>query len=171
MLILNINGPINAGKSTVGKLLQAKISTSCFIEADDLLSDEEQKRLKLDFRAGIRERLKRLDIEIARMTKAKRYETIIFAYPLSERNYRQWKTYENEDIRLICVTLAPDMENCLKNRGTRTLSDRERQRIREMYEEGYAAPANADLVIHNDHQTPEQTADEIIRFLKQKNGL
>ena len=43
MLIVNINGPINAGKSTICRLLAKDLPDCLFIEADDLLSDEEQE--------------------------------------------------------------------------------------------------------------------------------
>ena len=45
MLILNINGPINSGKSTVSKILVNMLSNVNFIEVDELVSDEEQKKL------------------------------------------------------------------------------------------------------------------------------
>ena len=44
MLILNINGPINAGKSTVSKILLNLLPSATLIEVDDLLSDEEQEK-------------------------------------------------------------------------------------------------------------------------------
>ena len=47
MRIININGPINAGKTTISKLLSACLLQSLFIEVDDLLSDEEQADLGL----------------------------------------------------------------------------------------------------------------------------
>ena len=43
MRIININGPINSGKTTVSKLLQEKLPDCLFVEVDELLSDEEQK--------------------------------------------------------------------------------------------------------------------------------
>ena len=61
MKIININGPINAGKTTICKLLQEKLSQSLFIEVDDLLLDDEQENLKLTREQGWAERLKRLN--------------------------------------------------------------------------------------------------------------
>ncbi|NCB50065.1 MAG: hypothetical protein EOM53_05265 [Alphaproteobacteria bacterium] len=37
MLIVNINGPINSGKTTVSKILEKKMQNAVFIEGDDLL--------------------------------------------------------------------------------------------------------------------------------------
>ena len=45
MLILNINGPINSGKTTVSRILEKILPDSLFIEVDDLLSDDEEKPL------------------------------------------------------------------------------------------------------------------------------
>ena len=61
MKILNINGPINSGKTTISKLLQKKLPKSFFIEVDELLSDDEQKKLSLSRKEGWEERLQRLD--------------------------------------------------------------------------------------------------------------
>ena len=42
MLILNINGPINSGKTTVSKILSEQLENTLFIEVDDLLGDDEE---------------------------------------------------------------------------------------------------------------------------------
>lgn len=85
MLIVNINGPINAGKSTVCRLLAKDLPNCLFIEADDLLSDEEQESLHLDFMGGIVERLRRLEQKIAVEKNDGRYGVILFAYPMTEK--------------------------------------------------------------------------------------
>ena len=72
---------------------------------------------------------------------------------------------EDEKTRFINITLAPSLEECLKNRGTRELDDWERNRIKEMYQEGYQNRPFSDLIIRNDNQTPEQTAEIIIAFI------
>lgn len=164
MKIININGPINSGKSTVSKILVNLLPKAAFIEVDELLSDKEQISLKLDFKAGIAERLKRLETEVKKHIASNNYDYIIFAYPMNVRNYNLWKNMV-EDSSLVCITLSPSMENCLKNRGTRELTAFEISRIKEMYCQEYHCPPNADLIIYNDNQTPEQTAQEIYDFL------
>ena len=64
-------------------------------------------------------------------------------------------------VPLHCVTLDPSMAVALTNRGTRELTEGERQRIPELYAEGYHAPAFG-TIINNAHQTPEETAREIL---------
>ena len=79
MLIININGAINSGKSTVSKILAQHLKSSCFIEVDDLLSDEEQSVLGLNRKEGWQERIKRLQRIIEAEKRNRQYENIVFA--------------------------------------------------------------------------------------------
>ena len=56
MLILNINGPINSGKTTVSKILVNLLQNATFIEVDELMTDEEEKKLGLSIQDGWAER-------------------------------------------------------------------------------------------------------------------
>ncbi|MDW2994669.1 MAG: adenylyl-sulfate kinase [Alphaproteobacteria bacterium] len=165
MLILNINGPINSGKSTVSKLLVQMLPHAVFIEVDDLLSDAEEQKLGLTMQDGWAERLNRLDKIISDQKTQHRYETIIFAYPMTDNLYRRWSTHVDKNTRFIAITLAPSLEKCLTNRGTRKLTDWEMGRIKEMYSENYHKPTNANLIINNDGQTPHQTAQQVADFI------
>jgi len=170
MLILNINGPINVGKSTVCKILVNLLKKSVFIEVDDLLSDEEQETLGLSLKEGWAERLNRLNKQLSDLKQSKEYETIIFAYPITEKMYQSWKAFEDEQTKFLNITLAPSLEECLKNRGTRELTERETNRIHQMYDEGYHNRPYTDFIINNEHQTPTETA-EVIRGFISKNYL
>lgn len=164
-VIININGPINSGKSTVSKLLNRQFKNSVFIEVDDLMSDEEQSALGLSLRAGWAERLNRLDKEIIKL-KASDCDFIIFAYPMDDANYKRWRKFADLNTVFLSITLAPSLEVCLQNRGQRELTAWEKSRIAQMYTENYQAPQHSDLIICNDAQTPEETVDIITDFLK-----
>lgn len=100
MLILNINGPINSGKSTVSKILVQQLKSACFIEVDDLLSDRERHLLGLNREEGWRERIRRLQ-EIVRTEKRKKqYENIIFAYPMTGKLFNEWKNWEDKNTKI-----------------------------------------------------------------------
>ena len=71
MLILNINGPMNAGKSTVSKILVNMLPNATFIEVDELMSDEEQKKLGLSMQQGWRERHKRLNQKLQALKESR----------------------------------------------------------------------------------------------------
>ncbi|MBQ7660047.1 MAG: GNAT family N-acetyltransferase [Alphaproteobacteria bacterium] len=165
MKIININGPINSGKTTISKLLQEKLPQSLFIEVDDLLSDDEQENLKLSREQGWAERLQRLDKIIVQEKNLRRYDNIIFAYPMTDKTYHQWKLWEDKNTKFINITLAPNMDVCLQNRGTRELSETEKTRIEQMYQEGYHCSNFADFIINNTQQTPQETLQKILDFL------
>ena len=155
MQIININGPINSGKTTVSKLLVNSLPQALFIEVDDLLSDEEQAKLGLSMEEGWAERTNRLD-KIIRQEKANgKYQTIVFAYPISPNLYQDWKSWEDKATSFINITLSPKLEVCLQNRGARELDDWEIKRIKQMYQEGYQHPPCADLIIDNSCQSPQ----------------
>lgn len=165
MRIININGPINSGKSTVSKLLKEKLPDCLFIEVDELLSDEEKEKLNLSREEGWAERLKRLD-KIIEDEKIKRnFENIIFAYPMTDKMYQKWKSWEDKNTKFINITLSPLLDVCLQNRGTRELTGQEKERIYQMYDEGYQTPQFSDLIVDNTNQTPEETLKQIINFL------
>lgn len=163
MRLLNINGPINAGKTTVAKVLAQQLPQALFIEVDDLLSDAEQEKLGLDFKAGIALRLERLDEKLRQLIAAGQHQLIIFAYPMSAANHLRWSALAVKDIDFKSVTLAPDLDACLINRGTRDLTEWETNRIHQMYDQSFQKPEHADLVINNTHQTPNETAAQILQ--------
>ena len=166
MKIVNINGPINSGKSTVSKLLIEKIGRSLFIEVDDLLSDEEQEILGLTMEEGWGERTNRLSKLINQYKENKQYDVVVFAYPITQKLYDEWKAWEDKNTLFINITLSPRLEVCLKNRGQRELEEWEINRIKQMYDEGYNNREYADLTIDNSAQTPQESVDEILSFLK-----
>lgn len=166
MQIININGPINSGKSTISKLLEKELPNALFIEVDDLLSDEEQEKLGLKMEQGWQERTNRLAKIVNAEKQNKAYDNIVFAYPISENLYNEWKLWQDENTKFINITLAPKLEVCLTNRGTRELEEAEKHRIVQMYEEGYHNRAYSDLIIDNSVQTPSETLDTILKFLR-----
>lgn len=166
MLIININGPINSGKSTVSQILVRQIPSTHFIEVDDLLSDEEQISLGLSLKEGWQERVNRLCKIIENEKQLKRFENIIFAYPMTEKLFNEWKKWEDATTKFVNITLAPSLSVCIKNRGMRRLSDAEVCRIKEMYQEGYHNSKFADLTIDNSNQTPNETVHQILLFLR-----
>ncbi len=169
MKIININGPINAGKTTVSKILADQLRSSLFIEVDNLLSDDEQKAKGLNMQEGWQERLKRLKYIIEQEKQKQQYENIIFAYPLTEKTYTEWKQWEDETTKFININLAPQLEICLQNRGKRILNDQEKNRIKQMYQQGHHNSKFADLIIDNSIQTPLQTTQQILTFLQVKS--
>ena len=63
--------------------------------------------------------------------------------------------------------LAPPLEIALQTRGPRTLSEKDRDWIRQMYEWNLHAPGFG-IVIDNQDQTPEQTAALIADYIRNR---
>lgn len=166
MRIININGPINSGKTTISKLLCAALPQALFIEVDDLLSDAEQEKLGLSMQEGWQERTKRLVDKIKQEKLKGVYNNIVFAYPITKNLYSEWKEFEDGKTTFINITLSPALDVCLKNRGSRKLDTWEIRRIKEMYKEGYQNPQFADLIVDNSRQTPSETLNSILSFLE-----
>ena len=159
-MILFINGSINSGKSTVAKLLAAKIPNSAVIEIDALrgmiewMPIDQAIPINLENAISIIKNLTHHGI------------SCIIPYPLSQKNYEYVTANLSElgaDIRFI--TLAPPLAEITKNRsGERELTDWERERIKHHYDIGIHAPSFGEI-IDNSRQTPEETAEVILKNL------
>ncbi len=149
-MIIFINGSINSGKSTAGKLLAEKLGYE-FIEFDDIrhtISEPNiEKALPQVFDRGIK-LLNKLDQD---------GNSVVVAYPLSQRNYDLLKNKLSKPP--LVITLSPRLDVVLKNRGGRKLDDAERERIKYHYKIGINSPNfgfiidNSDLSINETIQT------------------
>ena len=155
-MIIFLNGSINAGKSTVAKILAKKLSDVALLEIDALR--EMIEWMPIDQAVPIN-----LENAISVIKNfSKRNLNVIVPYPLSQKNY-DYMTENLKDLetKIYFFTLAPKIETALTNRGTRELDDWERERIQHHYDIGIASPTFGEI-IDNSEQTPEETADYIL---------
>jgi cytidylate kinase len=151
-MIIFINGSINSGKSTVAKILAAKLGETAVLEVDFLremiswLPLEQAIPINLENAVAI--------IKVL----AKRNINVVIPYPLSKDNLEylleNLKEYEEA---ISIFTLSPELEVALTNRGGREISDEEKARIKYHYAIGIPNPG-IGIVVDNSEQTPEQTA-------------
>lgn len=155
-MIIFLNGSINAGKSTVAKLLAKELPDTALIEIDALR--EMISWMPID--QSIPLNLENAVSVISNFVK--RGLNVLIPYPLSQKNYdymvENLKDL-NTDIRVF--TLAPQLEKALTNRGSRELSDWEMERIKHHYTIGIHNPTFGEI-IDNSGQTPEETAKYIL---------
>lgn len=161
-MIIFINGSINAGKSTVAKLLADKIGDSALVEIDSFhnfipwMPISESVLINLE------------NATLVIKNFAKRGFNVIVPCPLSKRNY-EYLMEElkdvSEDIQIF--TLNPNLEKVLKNRGERELSEAEQERIRYHYSIGINNPAFGK-VIDNTNQSVEETVESILGLMENK---
>lgn len=152
-----VSGPINAGKSTVATQLSRMVPHGLFLDGDDFAPPDQP------FETRIVVGLARL-VETA-LVESGKGRLVVAAYPLSAVDWAAVAdAFARHHLDARCVTLAPPLSVALTNRGTRVLSDWERNRIREMYELGFARPSFG-LIFDNSDEMPEATALRIRRAL------
>lgn len=158
-MIIFINGTINSGKSTVAKLLQKRIPKAAVVEVDalrefiDWLPLEQAIPINLKNAVSVVKNFVSEDLNV------------ILPYPLSEKNYEFFaKELATINQKLTFITLAPQLEKVLENRGVREVTEQEKQRIRYHYDNGLEKP-RFGTIIDNSNQTPEQTVEEILKKL------
>ncbi|HEY8600168.1 MAG TPA: hypothetical protein VIL85_17155 [Thermomicrobiales bacterium] len=159
-MIILLSGPINSGKSTVGKALAALLPAMTHLEVDTLrelihfLPLEEAIPINLENAAAIASNLARSGIGV------------ILTYPLGPEDYEYLvRAFAALPTAIHTFILSPPLETALADRGERRLSEYERRRIREQYHDGRHQPAFG-CRIDNAAQTPEETATMIVRYIK-----
>ena len=155
-MIIFLNGSINAGKTTVAKLLANKIPDTAIVEIDSLRAMIEWMPIE----KAVPINLENTISVIKNFTK--RNLNIVVPYPLSQKNY-DFVVNELKDIntKMYFFTLAPKLETILTNRGSRELNDLERERIKHHYDIGIHNPSFG-IIIDNTNQTPEETTKDIL---------
>ncbi|MCZ4344572.1 shikimate kinase [Devosia neptuniae] len=152
MLVVVLNGPINAGKTTTGKALAAIVPRAAFFDGDDHDAPDDAPLV-----ARIEASMRRLEHLIATADGA----VLVLATPLRHNDYQRLlrvSATRHADLRV--VTLAPPVETATSNRGSRQLRPDEILRTRQMYVEGYASREFSDLTIV-DMATPRASAVQI----------
>lgn len=159
-MIIFINGSINAGKSTIAKLLTERIPQTANVEIDALRNfigwQELDKAIPINLDNAI---------SIIRNFHKNGYNVVI-PYPLSENNYKyiqEWlQDISNE---LYFFTLVPTIKKAQTSTQERKISEEEYKRIQYHYDIGIPSPSFWKT-IDNTLQTPEETCNEILVSLK-----
>lgn len=159
-MIIFINGSINSGKSTVARLLIKELPKTALLEIDAFHKMIEWMPIDEAVPLNLENALTVIRNFIARDLN------VIVPYPLSQRNYDYFVAgLKDLDIEMHVFTLAPKLEKALTNRGTRELTDWERQRIQHHYDVGIHKP-NFGEIIDNTDQTPQETVKIILEKIK-----
>lgn len=155
-MIIFINGSINAGKSTVAKILAQKLEKTALLEIDalremiDWMPIDQAVPINLENAISVIKNFAKNDLNV------------VVPYPLSQKNYEYVvESLKDMDTEKHFFTLAPSLEKAVTNRGTRELDDWERDRIAHHYNIGIHNP-NFGEIIDNSEQTPEETTGIIL---------
>jgi adenylate kinase family enzyme len=155
-MIIFLNGSINAGKSTVAKILAKEMINTALLEIDAF--HEMIEWMPIDKAVPIN-----LENALSVIRNfVKRELNVIVPYPLSQKNYDFITSgLKDLDTEIHVFTLAPKLEKVLENRGTRELTEQEKERIKHHYDIGIPNPKFGEI-INNSDQTPQETADYIL---------
>ena len=159
-MIILLSGPINSGKTTVGRALAALLPGTAHLEVDLLrelihfLPLEAAIPINLENAAAIASNLARRGIGV------------ILTYPLGQDDHDYLlRAFAVLPTTIHTFILSPSREAALTDRCGRYLSDDERRRIREQYHDNRHRPAFG-IRIDNTAQTPEETATKIVQHLR-----
>lgn len=155
-MLIFISGSINAGKTTVSKLLAANLGAAV-VNVDDLNDTIPNFNLATDLD-------KSMDVAIATINRyLSEGRDVVANYVLRTKDYERLKREVHTD-SIIVVTLAPRLDVAQSQRGSRRLSEWEVSRVKHHYDSGIANPSFG-LIVDNSDLTPAQTADKILNLL------
>ena len=138
--LIFLNGAINCGKTTIGRRVAAICRDVAFVEVDDLHGFIPwmpiEKAVPLNIRNG--------------MVVAKNFIqngiNAIFAYPLSDADFKFATSIIDFECQIESITLFCDLDENIKNRGDRVISDYEVGRIKWMHENGLSKPSFSRII-------------------------
>ena len=159
-MIIFINWSINAGKSTIAKLLTEKIPQTANIEIDALRNFIDWQSLDKAIPINLENAISIIHNFI------KNGYNVVIPYPLSQKNY-EYVSQGLHDIadKVYFFTLAPNIKKAQTSTEKRKISQEEYQRIQYHYDIWIPAPSFGKI-IDNTLQTPEETANEILSYIK-----
>jgi len=142
--VIFLNGPIGAGKTTLGRAL-ANDLCAAFLDSDDL-----RERSKLWYE----ETLTLANALVsAGLSTLKERPLLVIAMPLRVRDWALFcARLRAQEIATYCVTLAADLDAILDPRRGRAFDAGEHARIEEMIAQGYAARPFSDLIVDSGRQ-------------------
>lgn len=159
-MLIFINGSINSGKTTVGKLLASHLLKTSLVELDDIRNMfswvplEEAIPITIDLGINLIKNFVKKDM------------SVIVSYPLSQKNYDHIvNELKDVEVKKYFFTLAPKLEKVLTNRGKRKLTKPEQERIKHHYDIGIHNPSFG-IIIDNTNQKPEETVEKILENIK-----
>lgn len=159
-MFIILNGPQNAGKTTIAKLLQKSIPQLAHVEVDGL----RQFIYWMDGKDAFP-----LSIENAVLVAknfSKKGLGVVLTYVFSDKQLNATVENLKETGKPVYIfTFSPKLEIALTNRGTRELPNYVKERIKYHYQIGINKPS-VGVIIDNTNQKPEETVKIILSYLE-----
>ena len=159
--MLFLNGNINSGKTTIGKLLEQKISDSVFVDVDYITKDYSFYEDVLTFPEYSELRFNEMLKYIQKIKDDKFY---IFGYLFFEYRYKKLADLLGTN-NFMFVTLAPPLSFLLEDKHDRKLKEIEKTKIKYFAELGIHNFPNHGIVIDNSVGSAQDAAEQIGKML------
>lgn len=158
LMLVFISGSINSGKTATSKALAQRLGAD-LINVDDLNDTIPNFNLATDLD-------KSMDLAIQAINQSLAAgRSVVANYVVRQKDFDRFKKEIHTNEQFV-VTLAPRLEVAQSNRGDRTLTDWEVQRVKYHYDIGIASPPFGHIVDNSD-LTIEQTVDKILEIIKE----
>lgn len=155
-MVIFINGSMNSGKTTVGKLLASRLGYE-FLDFDDISEAMANFDLGKDLSKVFKTGIKRINDLVSDG------KNVVAVFVVRRKDYEKLIAEFNGEIKF--VTLAPRLEVAITNRGDRDLSDWHKERVKYHYETGIANP-DFGMIVDNSSIKPGETVDKICKELR-----
>lgn len=156
--IVFFNGPIGAGKSSLGRAVAERLG-GAFLEGDDFADHDKP------WYASILQTSRK--IAEAALAALVQQSLVVVAYPLGRTTHLYFRRrLEDAGHRLVVVTLRASLESIVHPGRGRAFSPDETARIAEMLVQGYADRSFSDLIADTDRASFDDTVDEIVRQVR-----
>lgn len=173
--LITINGTSNVGKTTVSDLLTLMRPKTVPIELDSRCIGRITRRLSEETKAYLSSWEKEHgntiyeDSATLAVNWVDRGCDVILPGIFPMNGFKEFRRHVEKRLgarRVVyyCFHLKPPMEIALQTRGPRILNDTERKHITDTY--GWIYKYEYGVVIDNQDQTPEQTAEWILRYIE-----
>jgi adenylate kinase family enzyme len=150
---------MNAGKSTVAKLLIKKLPRTAHIEKLRQFIEWMTIEESIPYNMQNIISLTRNFITLGNLS-------VVISYPVSGDNFKLiTEALKDLNTPIFAFTLAPTLEKVTTNRGTRELAEWEIEQIKKTYAENFQKP-DYGIIIDNTLQTPEETVEVILQNIK-----
>lgn len=159
-MIIFIGGSVNSGKTTTGRLVAKRLGAE-FIDVDTI--DLAAPNFDLN---SSREVPDVLDRVIKRLQGLPADKSAVLSYVLRPQDYEQLRRGLTGR-HLFFVTLVPQLEVALADRGGRQLSQWERDMVHYQYG-NYSDKVDYGQIIDNSQLSAAETADRILGYLGSK---
>lgn len=160
-MIIFLSGSINSGKTTIANLLKKEFPRTAHVEVDSINEMYDWLPLEETIPLNLKNTLS------LTLNLLKENMNVIITYSLSKEEYEFFNRYLPADEQRFFFTLNPSIDKAITNRGSRELTEREKEIIKFQYSESINNPGFG-ITLDTSMHTPGDTVNEILYYIEQR---